>query len=680
MFTRTQMMDHLTRNAIPLLSLFLCVVYLQPFTAELVTVNTKYGALRGEMISTDNGNITRFLGVPYAQAPIKSYRFLRPRALLNWSLPRNATSFAPSCPQNMAKTYKQLGRFGDGYLKARVVHNVTNEDCLYLNMYIPGRVSEKKTLPVLVYIHDASEGWDSGFGMNFDGTRLALGQQLIVVNFNYRLGILGFLAAGNETHWGNYGMWDQVAALKWVHDNIHSFGGDNSRITIFGYGTGGISVGLLLLSNATNGLFKRAISQSGVALHLPEEKMKKMFYEHTAFFYKTLNCTSGNATLVLGCLQNVPLEVLMEASERYSAKINKGKPGGLFLPVVDGELIGDHPFRLLSSGKFHRGVPYMVGGVSGGTLRGFEQLSLKQIQNGTSKQEFSNLIQSSFSEGFGEEKATLQLISHEYNDERDDPIVLRELFLRLHSDNFWSSIYQTADFYSRFGDIYISIFSHKPSYSSYPDFVEAMPGEDILFAFGDVTDDALGLNCTLVEKFLSGSEIQPTIRMFASSNTSRDDFLGPWRPYTPLHRNYVKITTATNGDFLNTNYRRRAMRFWISIVPEVVALGNRKERVEVYVDPPGEILRVGELNLTAKEAHIALYVLGVSAGILLVLCVILLWIVCLLSFSCCQCCACCWYKDLPRGKGNRSVNHEIQTFDATNGVRNKYDSESSTTF
>ncbi|KAI2532481.1 neuroligin 1, partial [Homo sapiens] len=286
-------------------------------------VATNFGKIRGIKKELNNeilGPVIQFLGVPYAAPPTGERRFQPPEPPSPWSDIRNATQFAPVCPQNIID-----GRLPEVMLPVWFTNNLDvvssyvqdqSEDCLYLNIYVPtedvkriskecarkpgkkicrkgGPLTKKQTddlgdndgaededirdsggpKPVMVYIHGGS--YMEGTGNLYDGSVLASYGNVIVITVNYRLGVLGFLSTGDQAAKGNYGLLDLIQALRWTSENIGFFGGDPLRITVFGSGAGGSCVNLLTLShysegnrwsNSTKGLFQRAIAQSGTAL------------------------------------------------------------------------------------------------------------------------------------------------------------------------------------------------------------------------------------------------------------------------------------------------------------------------------------------------------------------------------------------------------------------------------
>jgi para-nitrobenzyl esterase len=228
-----------------LLALLLLLIPAAAEAAPAVTV------AQGVLAGTTSDGIDSFKNIPYAAAPVAALRWRAPQPGSHWTGTRDAGAFGPACPQNVTE---------GPMLRANLPQS---EDCLSLNVWTPPQRGEK--LPVMVWIHGG--GFTNGAAAipRFDGTALAR-RGVIVVSFNYRLGALGFLAHPALSEGPNFGLEDQVAALRWVHDNISAFGGDPAKVTIFGQSSGGESVALLMMLPQAKGLFVRAIAQSPSAL------------------------------------------------------------------------------------------------------------------------------------------------------------------------------------------------------------------------------------------------------------------------------------------------------------------------------------------------------------------------------------------------------------------------------
>ncbi len=221
-------------------------------------VQAPAGPVQGVVID----NVAVYKGLPYAQAPIGPLRWRAPVALAAWTQTRVADEFAAACPQP---------RPAGPSLYAPALPKMS-EDCLYLNIWTPPKVEKA---PVMVWIHGGSLMAGAGSDGLYDGAALAA-QGVVVVTINYRLGVLGYLAhpelsAENlDGVSGNYGLLDQIQALKWVRDNIAAFGGDPSNVSIVGESAGGLSVLYLMASPQARGLFHKAVAQSAYMISTPE--------------------------------------------------------------------------------------------------------------------------------------------------------------------------------------------------------------------------------------------------------------------------------------------------------------------------------------------------------------------------------------------------------------------------
>uniref|UniRef100_A0A3B5K881 Carboxylic ester hydrolase n=1 Tax=Takifugu rubripes TaxID=31033 RepID=A0A3B5K881_TAKRU len=229
------------------------------FTAP--EIQTKLGSLRGkyESIKGKDTGVHAYLGVPFAKPPVgPALRLAAPQPVEGWEGVRDATKQPLMCIQDLGMSIGLLETVG-----FIVDLPDISEDCLYLNVYTPANRPENAKLPVMVWIHGG--GFVLGSASMYSGSALAAYQDVVVVVIQYRLGLLGFLSTGDEYMSGNIGLLDQIQALKWVQEHIHNFGGDPDLVTIFGESAGGVSVSLLLLSPLSEGLFHRAIAESGTA-------------------------------------------------------------------------------------------------------------------------------------------------------------------------------------------------------------------------------------------------------------------------------------------------------------------------------------------------------------------------------------------------------------------------------
>jgi para-nitrobenzyl esterase len=219
--------------------------------ARQVTAFTACGPVSG----VQKDGMTIFRGIPFARPPVGELRFRPPERPASWEQVLDCSTSGPICPQIVAPN-------GGNPFDALKRSEKMDEDCLYLNVWTSGMRDERR--PVMVWIHGGA--FLFGSGSSFDGSAFAR-EDVVLVTMNYRLHALGFLYLdelfSEARGTGNLAILDQIAALSWVRDNIASFGGDPGRVTVFGASAGGLSIGTLMGTPAADGLFQRAILQSG---------------------------------------------------------------------------------------------------------------------------------------------------------------------------------------------------------------------------------------------------------------------------------------------------------------------------------------------------------------------------------------------------------------------------------
>ncbi|MBF0474495.1 MAG: carboxylesterase family protein [Deltaproteobacteria bacterium] len=305
------------------------------------------------VIKIDNGPIARqangiYKGLPYAAPPVGELRWKPPQPVKEWTEVRKFKQFGPVCPQPDH----------DGQM---------SEDCLYLNIWTPAKSTTEK-LPVMVWIHGGAFVAGSGSDEIYDGEALAK-KGVVVVTINYRLGVLGFLAhpllsqESPDKISGNYGILDQVAALKWVQRNIEQFGGDPGKVTIFGESAGGTSVVLLLVNPEAKGLFRSAIAQSpaivGMLRPLRQGQLNVTPAE-TVGNKLSEQLEANESENILTSLRQTPWDEIADAAKDLEEKYGVEIARVVFGPTLDEKIIPDHPVKLLDAGKYHQ-VPLVVG-------------------------------------------------------------------------------------------------------------------------------------------------------------------------------------------------------------------------------------------------------------------------------------------------------------------------------
>lgn len=293
------------------------------------SVSTRSGVVLGH----DDGGVVAFLGIPYAAPPEGENRFRPPRPAPEWSGVRSADEFGPIPPQPTSG----IGSYVPGDSLAQ------SEDCLYLNVWTPR--PGRGRLPVMVYVHGGAFMNGAGSSVLYRPHRLAaLG--VVVVTINYRLGALGFLAHpsladGESGGFGNWGLLDIVAALRWVSDNIAGFGGDPENVTLFGESAGATAVCDLLTVEAAHRLFKRVIVQSGAALASGPDASGRIAERLAQLL--SISEPSREA------LVRVPSDVLVEAQRVLNGEVDGGI-GLPFQPVIDGGLLREPPEDAIVAG------------------------------------------------------------------------------------------------------------------------------------------------------------------------------------------------------------------------------------------------------------------------------------------------------------------------------------------
>jgi para-nitrobenzyl esterase len=313
--------------------------------APAVAAGPIVDAPAGRVGGTSSGNINIFKGLPFALPPTGPMRWKPPVEMPRWQDVRHADDFGPACIQPRPRT---------GSIYANPPARIS-EDCLTLNVW-----SSKgaRRAPVFVWIHGGALTGGSSSEAMYDGTRLAQ-RGVIVVSINYRLGILGYLAhpelsaESSEGISGNYGLLDQIAALRWVQRNIESFGGDPSNVTIAGESAGALSVMYLMASPAAHGLFHKAIAQSAYMISTPELRAAR----HGA---PAAEATGMQVMKALGAADLAALRAM------DGERLTEAAPGAGYAPwgTVDGKLLPGQLVDVFDRGE-QAAVPILAGFNSG---------------------------------------------------------------------------------------------------------------------------------------------------------------------------------------------------------------------------------------------------------------------------------------------------------------------------
>jgi len=396
-------------------------------------IDTSSGPVRGRI----EKNIIKFLGIPYAEPPINELR---------WK---------PPVPKNFSQ--KILNCVGYAYSSPQLTNNVgplekyeklcteTNENCLFLNIFTP--ITINKNLPIMVWVHGGGNIIGSSANYLFDGSRLA-SNEIIVVTINYRLGALGFLAyknlpkkEGENNFSGNYGLLDQIEALKWIKKNIANFNGNPNNITVFGQSAGSINISVLLSSNLANGLISKAILQSGT-----EETMQILMPDS----YGDIRKVSKNAKALIknlklhnniySQLMNMPVDKLVNATGHFDHIFHTFPE---FQPIEDNYILPHGGLSAAFNNKSFQQIPILIG--------------FTQDEGNIFKKEISiSLFKKWINTCFNEQTAKFLFKYIDLKTEFDTSIGIAKIFKLL---GFVLPSKRLADYMCRFSNVYMYSFN-----------------------------------------------------------------------------------------------------------------------------------------------------------------------------------------------------------------------------
>ncbi|KAF2904194.1 hypothetical protein ILUMI_01986 [Ignelater luminosus] len=297
-------------------------------------LETLLGKVKGHYKQSYGGRrFAAFEGIPYAKPPIDDLRFEEPVEAEPWTGIWNATT-VHTCPQVGLMIPEPIG----------------NEDCLYLNVYVPeDKLDDKSNLDVILHIHGGAFMIGNP---NFGGPGYLMDRNIVYLTINYRLSALGFLSTEDDIVSGNMGLKDQAMALRWVQKHIKSFGGNPDSVTIVGVSAGAACVHLHYFSPLSKGLFHRGISQGGTAL--ASWAIHKAPLKEAKRLGASLDCDTSSTKELVKCLKQTPAVEIIKNS--YHSPIINGFPIAPFSPVVEKKsptaFISDDPYKLLKSGNF----------------------------------------------------------------------------------------------------------------------------------------------------------------------------------------------------------------------------------------------------------------------------------------------------------------------------------------
>ncbi|XP_066292471.1 pyrethroid hydrolase Ces2e-like [Branchiostoma lanceolatum] len=535
-------------------------------------VSTATGQVRGTTTHTTDlpdKRIYTFLGIPYAAPPVGELRYRPPQPALPWEGVRDAVDYGSYCPQNISEANEM-----DHPLKIGV--NMTmSEDCLTVNVFTP-TVAADAALPVLLWIFGG--GFVMGLGSPPGFESLAAHQDVVVVSFNYRVGVLGFLSTGDENMPGNYGFLDQVRAMVWVKENIRNFGGDPERVTIFGESAGGISISYHLLSPLSKGLFQRAISQSGTWKTFPVNTQPLPVAE---MFAEEAGCEAEDTAAMATCLKEKSVEELLE--KQYSLQQSVGL---YFMPVVDGTFVTTDPMDLMKGGEINT-VDYLLGV----TNHEFGWVMLPYVNQGDI---YAGMSQEEFVQGV-EAVVTMEhpdnpnvekmvdtiVATYRHPTTPDDPMAIQHQFSHVHGDyTFVAPTILVADNHDAAGGrVFVYENQYRPSiHPNRPDWVGCDHSDDFFMISGlpfvELPETPLKYSRQDREVSLS---LMAYWANFARTGDPSDSTGGPtdspslptWPQYTPYNPVYMKLDVVPTTD---VGLKPDKVKLWNEIIPDLAAV------------------------------------------------------------------------------------------------------------
>ncbi|XP_064583896.1 bile salt-activated lipase-like [Zonotrichia leucophrys gambelii] len=552
-----------------ILALALCSYLGVAWAATLGVVHTEGGFVQGESkkLGLFGGYVDIFRGIPFA-APPKTLEDPQPHP--GWDGTLEAKEFKKRC---MQVTLTQTDVRG-------------SEDCLYLNIWVPqGRKQVSTKLPVMVYIYGGAFLLGGSQGANFldnylyDGEEIAVRGNVIVVTINYRVGPLGFLSTGDENLPGNYGLKDQHMAIAWVKRNIKAFGGDPDNITIFGESAGAASVSLQTLSPKNKGLFKRAISQSGVGVCSWAIQRNPLVWAKK--LGEKVGCSTDNTTVLANCLRISDPKALTLAYHLQLTHLTMPLVHTLaFSPVVDGDFLPDVPEKLFANAA---DIDYLAGvnNMDGHMFAGVDVPAINRPLVKVTADQVYNLIKGlTVDRGEAGANATYNIYTQSWGDKPEQEVV-KKTVVDLTTDYIFLIPTQVAlDLHlqnAKSGKTYSYVFSEPSRMPVYPRWVGADHADDLQYVFGKPFATPLGYwpkHRTLSKAMIA---YWTNFARTGDPNKGHSDVPVSWPAYTNDGKHYLDINHKMNKDSVKQDLRSRFVTFWNSVylkLPQVADISQ----------------------------------------------------------------------------------------------------------
>ncbi|KAL4224436.1 Cocaine esterase [Mactra antiquata] len=558
-------------------------------------VNTRYGDIVGFIdqvtFNSQTKQVRKFLGIPYAEPPTGNLRFKKPVMKRTLPSPFKALSFGPICPQ----------------------YNPTNEtlseDCLFLNIYTPTENAiGNKLKPVMIWVHGG--GFFSGASNAFGGDVISVFNDVIVVTINYRLNALGFFSTHDGYAKGNYGLWDQHLAFRWVYENIGGFGGDNNNMTIFGESAGSSSVIYQMLYSGNVGIFKRVIAESGTLASWGVRNTDSI-YNASLYFGQMLGCNDTIHSKLIKCLQQKPERDVVLASQRILSAYPAITSSADFTwgPVYDAEFVPAKTNTILNellksemkqTYQSFRSFDLMIGANNFDGLVLFAVLApfLKHPNNssvdfqlfGEHLDDF--VIPKALESWLGEKPTELaiELTKREYTDWDDPSNIVKKAIsaAKLFTDFALNApMIKTANGHTNAqSTTYVYQFSNAPP----SDFIETPPeiandyaanhADELPFVFGfqlnlqGYNGPVLYDNQTRNDVTLSEAVMRMWTNFAKSGNPNHPVSLQSlydvtWPEYDRTDEYYLEINDKMSATSAKKRLNARAIEFWNNLIPDV---------------------------------------------------------------------------------------------------------------
>jgi para-nitrobenzyl esterase len=498
------------------------------------SVETRAGRIRGER----RAGVDVFRGIPFAAPPVASLRWRAPEPEKPWAGLRDATRAGPVAPQSAGFVARLLGSHEEAW----------DEDCLSLSVWTPARDNARR--PVMVWIHGGGFTVGAGSWAVYDGAGLARRGDVVVVAINYRLGALGFLATPDRGDGpaANFGLLDQLAALRWVREHATEFGGDPERVTLFGGSAGAMSIASLSTAPAAQGLFARAILQSGAARNVHRPEAAERVATH---FARELGAAPGD----VDALRRHAASDVLAAQGRTSQALRPAMDALPFQPCVDDTLLPRLPREVFRKGEAAR-IPIIIGtNLEEWKFYGLGDPKAGQLDEVGLLRRCERILPGAHPAGGSRAERTIEAM-REARRARGESISPRELWFAIETARwFREPAEELASHHT--GRVWSFLFAWRTS--ALGGAAGACHSLEVPFVFGLDSDLGGVVAGDDSEAALLSQRMQDAWLAFARDADPRTEPLSSWRPYTTESR---ATQLLGGGDAVVGAFRERERLHW----------------------------------------------------------------------------------------------------------------------